>query len=173
MMAIAIVQMLVADVVMAVVGLLVFPLVIAANIAFQRVQSPLMTRAQALRAEVSEVAHESFDGAMVVKTLGRESEETEREGLSSHTESSSRAWRPCMPHRRSSRRTILDSGRQRTGRDRRGATSADGTDDPPSDPAVIVSDDRGSFGLDINDPWIYEQMWTRDWPWKKLKQVDV
>ncbi len=37
-----------------------------------------MTRAQQLRAEVSEIAHESFDGAMVVKTLGRESEETRR-----------------------------------------------------------------------------------------------
>ncbi|HEX5771442.1 MAG TPA: ABC transporter transmembrane domain-containing protein, partial [Nocardioidaceae bacterium] len=78
MMAIAIVQMLVADVVMALVGLLVFPLVIAANIAFQRLQSPLITRAQALRAEVSEVAHESFDGALVVKTLGREDDETAR-----------------------------------------------------------------------------------------------
>ena len=40
--------------------------------------SPLMTRAQELRAEVSEIAHESFDGAMVVKTLGREAEETDR-----------------------------------------------------------------------------------------------
>ena len=37
-----------------------------------------MTRAQQLRAEVSEIAHESFDGAMVVKTLGRETEETRR-----------------------------------------------------------------------------------------------
>jgi ABC-type multidrug transport system fused ATPase/permease subunit len=37
-----------------------------------------MTKAQQLRAELSEVAHESFDGAMVVKTLGRESEETAR-----------------------------------------------------------------------------------------------
>ena len=57
---------------MALVGLLVFPLVIAVNLVFQRLQSPLMTRAQALRAEVSEVAHESFDGALVVKSLGRE-----------------------------------------------------------------------------------------------------
>jgi len=61
-----------------VVGLLVFPLVIATNVVFQRLQSPLMTRAQALRAELSEVAHESFDGALVVKSLGREIEETER-----------------------------------------------------------------------------------------------
>ena len=78
MMVIAVVQMFVADLVMAIVGLLVFPLVILANIAFQRLQSPLITRAQALRGEVSEVAHESFDGALVVKTLGREQEETQR-----------------------------------------------------------------------------------------------
>ena len=78
MMVIAVVQMLLTDLVMALVGLMVFPLVITANVVFQRVQSPLMTRAQALRAEVSEVAHESFDGAQVVKTLGREREETDR-----------------------------------------------------------------------------------------------
>jgi ATP-binding cassette subfamily B protein len=78
MMVIAVGQMLFTDVVLALVGLLVFPLVIVTNIVYQRLQSPLMTRAQALRAELSEVAHESFDGALVVKTLGRESEETER-----------------------------------------------------------------------------------------------
>jgi ABC-type multidrug transport system fused ATPase/permease subunit len=70
--------MFAADVVMALVGLLVFPAVIAANLAYQRFASPLITKAQQLRAELSEVAHESFDGAMVVKTLGRESEETSR-----------------------------------------------------------------------------------------------
>ncbi len=78
MMVIAVAQMFAADLVMAVVGLLVFPAVIAANLAYQRLASPLMTRAQQLRAELSEVAHESFDGAMVVKTLGREPEETAR-----------------------------------------------------------------------------------------------
>jgi ABC-type multidrug transport system fused ATPase/permease subunit len=78
MMVIAVVQMFVADLVLAVVGLLVFPAVIVANLAYQRLASPLMTRAQELRAEVSEIAHESFDGAMVVKTLGREGEETDR-----------------------------------------------------------------------------------------------
>lgn len=78
MMVIAVIQMLAADLVMAMVGLLVFPAVIAANIAYQRLASPLMTRAQQLRAEVSEIAHESFDGAMVVKTLGREPEEMAR-----------------------------------------------------------------------------------------------
>jgi ATP-binding cassette subfamily B protein len=78
MMVIAIVQMLLADVVLAMIGLLVFPAVVAVNILYQRAASPLMTRAQQLRAEISEIAHESFDGAMVVKTLGREGEETQR-----------------------------------------------------------------------------------------------
>src|SRR3712207_180084 len=40
--------------------------------------SPRQQRAQQLWAEVSEIAHESFDAALVVKTLGRESEETRR-----------------------------------------------------------------------------------------------
>lgn len=78
MMVIAVGQMLVADLVLAVVGLAVFPAVIGANVVYQRLSSPLITRAQALRAELSEIAHESFDGAMVVKTLGREAEETAR-----------------------------------------------------------------------------------------------
>jgi ATP-binding cassette, subfamily B, bacterial len=78
MMVIAVVQMLFADLALAVVGLLVFPLVIATNVVYQRLAQGWATRAQQLRAELSEIAHESFDGAMVVKTLGREPEETER-----------------------------------------------------------------------------------------------
>jgi ATP-binding cassette subfamily B protein len=78
MMVIAVAQMLLTDLVLAAVGLMVFPLVIASNLVFQRFQSPLMTRVQALRAELSEIAHESFDGALVVKSLGREAEETQR-----------------------------------------------------------------------------------------------
>ena len=84
MMVIAVAQMLFTDIVLAVVGLLVFPVVIVANVLYQRWQSPLMTRAQALRAELSEVAHESFDGALVVKSLGRETEETERFAHKAH-----------------------------------------------------------------------------------------
>src|SRR6478609_8995098 len=78
MMVIAVGQMFFADLVLAIVGLLVFPAVVVANLAYQRLASPLMTKAQQLRAELSEVAHESFDGALVVKTLGREQEETDR-----------------------------------------------------------------------------------------------
>lgn len=78
MMVIAIAQMLLVDLRIAAVGLLVFPLVTVATLVYQYFSSPLFTQIQALRAELSEVAHESFDGAMVVKTLGREGEETAR-----------------------------------------------------------------------------------------------
>ncbi len=77
---IAVAQMVLTDAVLALVGLSIFPLVVVANLVFQYYSSPLMTRAQALRAELSEVAHESFDGALVVKSLGREGEETDRFG---------------------------------------------------------------------------------------------
>ena len=78
MLGFAIAAMFAADVWLALVGCLVFPLVFVANVVFQRTLQPLATRAQQLRADVSEVAHESFDGALVVKTLGREAAETER-----------------------------------------------------------------------------------------------
>ncbi|MEV3919451.1 ABC transporter ATP-binding protein [Actinomadura coerulea] len=78
MLLIAAVSILVTDVVVAVVGFLVFPAVALINVVYQRRLSPVATRAQQLRAEVSEVAHESFEGGLVVKTLGREAAETER-----------------------------------------------------------------------------------------------
>ena len=84
MMIIAVVQMLFADVVLAIVGLLIFPIIIATNIVYQNLAEGWATKAQELRADVSEIAHESFDGAMVVKALGREPQETERFAASSH-----------------------------------------------------------------------------------------
>ena len=78
MLLVAVVAMLTADVVLTVVGLVVFPLLFAVNVGYQRFLSPRVTLAQQLRADVSAVAHESFDGATVVKALGRETEETER-----------------------------------------------------------------------------------------------
>jgi ATP-binding cassette, subfamily B, bacterial len=74
----AAVGMLLTDPVLALVGFLVFPAIAVLNLVYQRRLSPLVTRAQQLRAEVSEIAHESFDGALVVKTLGREDLEAER-----------------------------------------------------------------------------------------------
>ena len=66
------------DPVLAVVGSVIFPAIAVLTVVYSRRMSPLMTRAQQLRGEVSTVAHESFDGALVVKTLGREASETER-----------------------------------------------------------------------------------------------
>jgi ATP-binding cassette subfamily B protein len=71
-------QMVMIDPVLAVIGLLVFPGLFAANLVYQRAMSPKVTRAQQLRAEVSEVAHESFEAALVVKAMGREEQESAR-----------------------------------------------------------------------------------------------
>ena len=72
------VLLFVTDPVLALVGSVVFPAIAVLTVVYSRRMSPLMTRAQQLRGEVSTVAHESFDGALVVKTLGREASETER-----------------------------------------------------------------------------------------------
>lgn len=85
-MAIGVVAMLVAaigtmaaaDPVLTLVGLVVFPLLFVVNAVYQRWQGPRLARAQSLRGDVSTVAHESFDGALVVKSLGREADETAR-----------------------------------------------------------------------------------------------
>ncbi len=74
----AVATMLAADVVLTLVGLVVFPLLFVLNVVYQRSQGPRMAQAQSLRGDVSSVAHESFDGALVVKSLGREEEETAR-----------------------------------------------------------------------------------------------
>ena len=78
MLATTIVALFLTDPVLAIVGGVVIPLVFAVNIAYSRVMSPRISRAQQLRAEVSEIAHESFDAALVVKTLGREQREIDR-----------------------------------------------------------------------------------------------
>ncbi len=72
------VQLIAVDTLLALVGFCVFPLIFVLNAVYNRVQSATATRAQELRGQVSSVAHESFDGALVVKTLGREADETER-----------------------------------------------------------------------------------------------
>ena len=72
------VALVLTDPVLSLVGFTIFPAIFILNVVYQRRLSPLATHAQQLRAEVSGVAHESFDGALVVKTLGREPQETER-----------------------------------------------------------------------------------------------
>ncbi|MGY0230803.1 ABC transporter ATP-binding protein [Longispora urticae] len=74
----AVASLFAVDWVLALVSLVVFPAVFTLNVIYSRKMSPNITRAQQLRSEVSEIAHESFDGALVVKTMGREEAETVR-----------------------------------------------------------------------------------------------
>ncbi|WP_328596704.1 ABC transporter ATP-binding protein [Aeromicrobium yanjiei] len=74
----AIAEMVRADLVLTLVGLVVFPALFIINVFYQRWLSPKVAHAQSLRGSVSAVAHESFDGALVVKSLGRETDETDR-----------------------------------------------------------------------------------------------
>lgn len=78
MLVVAIASLFVTDWVLALVGVAVFLALLGMNVTYSRRMSPRVSAAQRLRAEVSAVAHESFDGALVVKTMGRESEETQR-----------------------------------------------------------------------------------------------
>ena len=73
-----IVQMVLVSPVMAIIGITVFPALFLANAVFQRAMSPRVSRAQQLRAEVSEVANESFEAGLVVKAMGREEQEAAR-----------------------------------------------------------------------------------------------
>jgi ABC-type multidrug transport system fused ATPase/permease subunit len=66
------------DLFLAAVGFLVGPAIAVLNWRYNRALEEPATLAQQRRADVSSVAHESFDGALVVKTLGRESAETDR-----------------------------------------------------------------------------------------------
>ncbi|MGH3679633.1 MAG: ABC transporter ATP-binding protein, partial [Natronosporangium sp.] len=67
-----------ADLALGLVALAIFPALLALNIFYSRRMAPRQALAQQLRAEVSAIGHESFDGALVVKTMGREAEETQR-----------------------------------------------------------------------------------------------
>ncbi|ROP29170.1 ABC transporter ATP-binding protein [Couchioplanes caeruleus] len=74
----AMVSLFVTDWVLALVGVALFPALFGLNLVYSRRMSPRQIRAQRLRAKVSAVAHESFDGALVVKTMGREADEARR-----------------------------------------------------------------------------------------------
>ncbi|MFC6020338.1 ABC transporter ATP-binding protein [Plantactinospora solaniradicis] len=71
-------SLLVTDWVLALVGVAIFPALFALNVVYSRRMAPRQARAQQMRAQVSAIAHESFDGALVVKTMGQEARETTR-----------------------------------------------------------------------------------------------
>jgi ATP-binding cassette, subfamily B, bacterial len=74
----AVVSLILTDPYLAVIGLLVIPTLALMNRSFAvRMQGPV-ERAQERIAQVSSVVHESIDGALIVKTLGREDAESER-----------------------------------------------------------------------------------------------
>lgn len=72
--------LIVTDPFLAFIGFLVGPALFVVNVVFQRRMRAVAARAQSLRAEVADIAHESFDAALVVKTLGRENDEVGRFG---------------------------------------------------------------------------------------------
>lgn len=74
----AVIALLFTDWALAIVGIVIFPALFWVNVFFSRRMAPRVSLAQQKRAEVSAIAHESFDGALVVKTMGREDRETER-----------------------------------------------------------------------------------------------
>lgn len=74
----AVVALFFTDWVLAMVGVVLFPMLFALNTFYARRMSPRQIKAQQMRAKVSAVAHESFDGALVVKTMGREEDESRR-----------------------------------------------------------------------------------------------
>jgi ATP-binding cassette subfamily B protein len=78
MLAASVISLFVVDWALALVSVAIFPGLFGVNYWYARRMSPRIARAQQLRAEVSAAAHESFDGALVVKTMGREAYETER-----------------------------------------------------------------------------------------------
>ncbi|WP_433377597.1 ABC transporter ATP-binding protein [Actinoplanes sp. CA-142083] len=77
----AVISLFVTDWVLALVGVTLFPALFGLNVVYSRHMSPRQIRAQQMRAKVSAVAHESFDGALVVKTMGREEDESRRFGV--------------------------------------------------------------------------------------------
>ncbi len=66
------------DVWLACGALLVIPAAIIANSSFQRRMAPAATRAQQLRAELADVAHESFEATLIVKSMGTADREEQR-----------------------------------------------------------------------------------------------
>ena len=74
----AMIALLVTDPFLALIGFILFPTLALLNRSFAKRMEGPARRAQERLGEVSAVAHESIDGALIVKTLGREDAETQR-----------------------------------------------------------------------------------------------
>jgi ATP-binding cassette, subfamily B, bacterial len=78
MLVVAAVWLVITDPFLAILGLLVIPAILAMNLFFQRRVEPPTALGQERLGAMSAVAHESFDGALVVKALGAEQAEGRR-----------------------------------------------------------------------------------------------
>ena len=96
MIVISAVWLVITDPVLGALALLLFPVLIGLNIVYQRQVNQPATEAQDRLGEVSSVVHESFDGVLVVKALGAESQEVIR--LSSKAAEPARRQDPRRPH---------------------------------------------------------------------------
>src|SRR5699024_410963 len=70
--------MLSADLVVGIIGVSVLPLILIVNGVYRTRMTPAITKVQAQRAKVADVAHESFEAATIVKALGTEALEARR-----------------------------------------------------------------------------------------------
>ena len=80
MLVVTAIMLITTDPFLALIGFTVLPALMIVNYAYQKRMRAVAAKAQRLRAEVADIAHESFDAALVVKTLGREDAEVGRFG---------------------------------------------------------------------------------------------
>jgi ATP-binding cassette, subfamily B, bacterial len=73
-------SLVIADPYLAAIGLVALPTIVLMNRSFARRMESLAERTLQRLSEISVVAHESLDGALIVKTLGREAAEVARFG---------------------------------------------------------------------------------------------
>jgi ATP-binding cassette subfamily B protein len=78
MFVVAAVALVTTDIWIALAAFVILPVVLVVNVVFQRRMSPAAMRAQQLRGEVADIAHESFEAGLVVKSLGTEDREESR-----------------------------------------------------------------------------------------------
>lgn len=78
MILVATVALLRVDLWLAVAALTIIPAAVTANLVFQRRMNPAATTAQMRRADLADVAHESFEAALLVRSLGTADREEDR-----------------------------------------------------------------------------------------------
>ena len=74
----AAISLLLVDPWIALIAVVLFPVIVIVNSVYSHIVRGPLAQAQARVAEVAGIAHESFEGAMIVKTLGRRAAEVER-----------------------------------------------------------------------------------------------